>query len=147
MAKGDLVPREDHVSVYCKATSLDNGIPQAPAFTVTETNQELSTNWIEFLGVANREAAIVEILRCLRSKLRIRRGALAVFNVGSVIDSLQAHLALRAWIEHDPEHTDRYHDPSHAVLAGIPFDIPTANAVGELIAARILETHPVTPEA
>lgn len=107
--KGDRVPDSDHISRYCRGSSVEsNGTINRMAFRIRNEEEYLSVNWLEFLKKPSREEEIDEIQNVLRKKLTLgSRSRIAVANVGSLIDHIRAERILK--VQHEPEPEDQSH--------------------------------------
>jgi hypothetical protein len=90
------------------------------AFILRSTEEVLSVNWLDCLGLSDRAAELAEIWRVLGLKLKIRGNAkLAVLNVGNARSTVQAGTPDRRNIDilHDPdEKPGAWTDPSHSSI-------------------------------
>ncbi len=119
--EGDPLPDDDHVSRYCKPSSVGaNGLPLASAFRLRASESSLSVNWLEALGESTTDEAIAQVRARFLAKgfgLRVN-GRFAVVNVGAAKAGVREELSLSLRIEHDPLPDD----PSHAAITGFPVD-------------------------
>jgi len=119
--EGDPLPDDDHVSRYCKPSSVDaNGLPLASAFRLRTSETSLSVNWLEALAAESTGAAVARVRALFLARgfgLRAT-GRFAVLNNGAAKAAVRERLSLSLRIEHDPLHDD----PSHAAISGFPAD-------------------------
>jgi hypothetical protein len=117
---GELLSGEDHVSRYCKPSTVEDDLPSVSAFMLRTGEDHLSVNWLEYFGVLDKPAAIQRIREAFHSKgYRLRKGGrLAVLNIEGirVIAQESAQNSLRV------EHLPREDDPSHAGILGYSVD-------------------------
>ena len=133
------LPDRDHVSRYCKPSTVNNGVPLATAFTPRENEPYLSVNWLEYFHEASPSAAMKRVREAFDDKnYQVRRnGMFAVLNVGAVkaiaFDTIQMHLGI--------EHMPLADDPSHCGIKGYTCtDLAVAAAIATLPLPRDL--HP-----
>ncbi len=115
--QGDPLPDDDHVSRYCKPSSVDSlGLPLASAFQLRSDEDSLSVNWLESFGAASVDDAIGRVRAAfLDSGFGLRaNGRFAVLDVGAAKSAVRAEVGLSLRIEHDPLPDD----PSHAGISG-----------------------------
>ena len=119
--EGDPLPDDDHVSRYCKPSSVGaHGLPLASAFRLRASESSLSVNWLEALGAGSTSDAVAQVRALFRARgfaLRAN-GRFAVLNVGAAKAVVRQELGLSLRIDHDP----RPDDPSHAAITGFPAD-------------------------
>lgn len=145
--KNEPVPDSDHVARYCGGASLDNGQVSGASFKLKvkadgNLQEYLSVNWLEYLGKKNRAAEISEIRRVLATKMKLGSTAkLAVLQVGEVKEYVaqEAPDRRRLRVLHRPDEPPGKPDPSHSGIFDTGDDEDT---IVELIAQRVLETHP-----
>lgn len=119
--EGDPLPDDDHVSRYCKPSSVGaQGLPLASAFRIRASESALSVNWLEIFGASSTDDAVDRIRTLfLASGFGLRvNGRFAVLNVGAAKAVVREELGLSLRIEHDPLPDD----PSHAGISGLPAD-------------------------
>lgn len=119
--QGDPVPDDDHVSRYCKPSSVGaHGLPLASAFRLRSYEDFLSVNWLETLGAASMQDAVgrVRALFLARGFGLRANGRFAVLDVGAAKAVVRDEVALSLRIEHDPLPDD----PSHAGISGFAAD-------------------------
>ncbi len=117
---GELLSSEDHVSRYCKPTTVEDDLPSVSAFMLRTGEDHLSVNWLEYFGVLSRHTAVQRIREAFQSKdYRLgKSGQLAVLNVAAISNIAHeiAHGSLRV------EHLPLEDDPSHAGILGYSAD-------------------------
>ncbi len=138
--KDDLLPNEDHISRYCKGTSLnEDGTVSGGSFKLRDGETYLSVNWLEFLKRASRDEEIAEIRRILKTKINPGGTAkIAVLNVGEIC----AHVAeetVGIEVRHRPDEPDNITDPSHS---GIFDTFQDEDLIVELIAEKVQANYP-----
>lgn len=113
---GDPLPDEHHVLRYCPPSKIDDdGLPAVEAFLPRETDNFLSTNWMEYFNEAEVDDVVAQVLVVLRKKLTIKRkGQLAQLNVSDARCAARAAGYGNVNIEERPENGD----PSHAGIVG-----------------------------
>lgn len=135
----DRVPDSDHISRYCGgAQTHEDGRISGTAFRLRESEEYLSVNWLEYLGLADRHSQIEEMRRVLRAKLKLGSQArLAVLNAGRLHEHVASASPDRRMLDilHEPEPVD----PSHAGIFGLR---PDDTLIAELIAQVVQETYP-----
>ena len=139
--KDDPIPRDHHVSRYCGGVSLLNGGVTGASFLLKDDEEYLSVNWLDFLGLDNRDGEIEEVRRVLATKLTLGSTAiLAVLNVGDTQDHVRQNSQddrdLR--VLHRPDEPPDKPDPSHSGIFDTNED---EQLIAELIAAKVLETY------
>ncbi len=119
--EGDPLPDDDHVSRYCKPSSVgSSGVPLASAFRLRASESSLSVNWLEALSTATTDEAVAQVRALFLARgfgLRAN-GRFAVLNVGAAKAVVREELGLSLRIDHDPLPDD----PSHAAITGFPAD-------------------------
>ena len=138
--QGDEIPDSDHVSRYCKPSSisLSTGRPTGASFRLRENEAFLSINWLEELNQTSRESEINELRQVFKNKpfQVATTGVFAVINVGrtksSVVEGAPDSTVLK--FIHEPEDDD----PSHSGIFGFTHE---ENLIAELIADSVIETH------
>ena len=119
--QGDPLPDDDHVSRYCKPSSVGaRGLPLASAFRLRASESSLSVNWLEALGAATTDDAVAKVRALfLASGFGLRaNGRFAVLNVGAAKAAVREELGQSLRIDHDPLPNDQ----SHAAISGFPAD-------------------------
>ena len=111
---------EDHVSRYCKPSTVDDGSPLAAAFTLRDGEPYLSVNWLEFFGEKNQKAAIDNVRNAFARKgFGVRpNGLFAVLNVDAAKSAAFECSQMDLCINHMP-YSD---DPSHSGISGYSSD-------------------------
>jgi hypothetical protein len=139
----DVVPDGDHVTRLCSRAQLnEDGWPEATAFILKPNEPYLSVNWLEHLGIEDRQGQVAEVLRVLRTKRDVRASAkLALLNVGGSRAAVQAGTTDRLEIEfrHEPEDEDS----SHSGIYNLPLADTTIEAA-EQLAMAVLQVFPVS---
>ena len=136
----DRVPDTDHISRYCGgAQILPDGRISGTAFRLRELEQYLSVNWLEYLGLGDRDSEIAEVRRVLVAKGRNlgTTARLAVLNAGVLREHVASASADHRVLDilHEPEPKD----PSHAGIYGLRRD-DTLMEIAELIAQAVQDT-------
>jgi hypothetical protein len=139
--KDEPIPPDHHVSRYCRGGSLLNGEVTGASFFLRDDDEYLSVNWLDFLGLGDRDSEIVEVRRVLGTKLIMGSTAiLAVLNVGNTQDHVrqnsQDNRHLR--ILHRPDEPPDKPDLSHSGIFDTKED---EQFIAELIAEKVLETY------
>ena len=119
--QGDPLPDDDHVSRYCKPSSVGaNGSPLAGAFRLRASESSLSVNWLEALGAEITDEALAQVraLFLARGFALSANGRFAVLNVGAAKAVVREELGFLLRFDHDP----LPNDPSHAANSGFPAD-------------------------
>ena len=113
---GDPLPDEHHVLRYCPPSKIDDdGLPAVEAFLPRESDNFLSTNWMEYFNEGEVGDVIAQVLVVLRKKLTIKgKGKLARLNVGEAKSAARAAGYGNVNIEERPEKGDL----SHAGIVG-----------------------------
>ena len=114
--RGDALPDTDHVSRYCKPSTVLNGEVQLSAFLFRDGEDYLSVNWLEYLKTPDLDSAIYVVKETLRRKgFDVRpRGLFAVLNVGDIKEAIHATIKTIPRVEHLPSNNDA----SHAGISG-----------------------------
>lgn len=137
--KGDPLPPLDHIARYCSYSTLwEDGTVAPTAFRLRLSKEDyLSVEWLECLKQCDRVSEINEMRRLLtRKNFKLSPKALiAVLNVGAVCEHIEANSSFKIRILHEPSSID----PSHS---GIYDTIQDEIMISELIAEKIIETHP-----
>lgn len=136
---GESLPCEDHIARYCGYTTLsEDGKVSSTAFRLRKDKEQyLSVQWLECLQQSDRLSEIRDLRRILSSnnfKLG-PKGKIAVLNVGSVCDYVEACSQFKIRVLHEP----KAGDPSHS---GIHDTIQDERLISELIAEKVIETYP-----
>lgn len=138
--KDDPIPPDHHVSRYCGGGSLLNGQITGVSFYLRAEEEYFSVNWLEFLGLGDRDSDIGEIRRVLSTKRNLGSTAkIAVLNVGDMKDHVRQNSPdprdLR--VLHRPDEPPDMPDPSHSGIFDTRQD---EQLIAELIAEKVLET-------
>ncbi len=114
------IPDRDHLSRYCKPSTVDDGLPTASAFELRPGEDHLSVNWLEYLGAPDVATAIQLVRGAFRDKAyRLRPGGrFAVFRCGAAKLAVGDGTGRLLRIEHLPLVVD----PSHAGVLGYGVD-------------------------
>ena len=102
------LPNEDHISRYCKPSSIDErGIPMSAAFGLRQGEDYLSVNWLEYFGETDLSAAVERVREVFRSKdFQVRpNGRFAVLNVGAAKIAVHEAAKRALSIDHLPSVT------------------------------------------
>lgn len=114
------IPDDDHLSRYCKPSTVDDGLPTASAFELRPGEDHLSVNWLEYFRTPELATAIQLVRGAFQDKAyRLRPGGrFAVFRCGvaklAVGDGTGSLLSI--------EHLPLADDPSHAGVFGYGVD-------------------------
>jgi hypothetical protein len=139
----DRVPDTNHISRYCGGAHVhENGRISGTAFRLRELEEYLSVNWLESLGLADRDPQIAEIRRVLEAKgLKIgSKARLAVLNSGRLREHVASASPDRRML--DILHTPELLDPSHTGIFGLPRD---DRLIAELVAEVVQDVYPAKP--
>ena len=114
------IPDDDHLSRYCKPSTVDDGLPTASAFELRPGEDHLSVNWIEYFGVPDVAAAMHLVRGAFHDKTyRLRPGGrFAVFRCGAAKIAVGDRTGSPLSIEQRP----LADDPSHAGVSGYGVD-------------------------
>jgi len=136
--KQNKIPDKDHISRYCKPSSIDNGEIQAAAFLIRKNEPNLSVNWLEFLECKNRKKEIKKIREIYSTKLVVKHTAqLAVLNVGKMREHVKRESPDGRNL--DVQHIPSINDPSHSGIFNVK---PDQELIAELILETVQETYP-----
>ena len=110
------LPDEDHVSRYCKPSTVEYGMPMSAAFMPRPSEEYLSVNWLEHFGEPTLASAIGKVRAVFSEKgYRLaRNGRFAALNVGAVKRAVPKHIGVTLSINHIPFDDDQ----SHAGIIG-----------------------------
>ena len=112
----ELLP-SDNVARYCSPRHLGgDGLPLEAAFHLRDSENYVSTNWLEHFHPADRPFQLDCLRQSLKRKLNIGRNArLAVLNVETAVVACKSKLSLdiRFITLDDPD------DPSHTGIYGM----------------------------
>ena len=134
--RGDRLPDKDHISRYCKFTSLVNDQPSGTSFMLRTDDEYFSVNWLEYFGLKDCQEQMSQVRQNIKLNLA-PRGKFAVLNVGNVINYVRENGPDNRVLSvfHEPEEDD----PSHSGIHGYGFE---DDWVADLIAEVVQETHP-----
>lgn len=126
------IPDEDHVARYCKPSHAPNGEIEAGAFAPRESEDYLSTNWLEYFSHSGQEEQIDEVRKAFKNKgFQVKKkGLFAVLNVGATKLNIP-----KLAVVHKPN----FNDPSHS---GIYYDRDDVELNAELIRQTITDKYP-----
>jgi hypothetical protein len=138
------LPSEDHVSRYCRPSSVDqvSGLPSGAAFLRTVKNgvleEYLSVNWLEKISIEAQYTQVEELKALFISKgYKLKStGRFAILNVGKAIENAQSN-GFEIDIFHDPSKSD----DSHSSISNMPAEGDDI-ALAELIAMNVITTYP-----
>ena len=134
------LPDADHVSRYCKPTTIENGMPLSIAFMLRENEDYLSVNWLECFRLPNLIDAVNSVscvFRCNGYGVS-KNGMFAVFNVGATKTIINKTTKNTLCIEHMPFDNDT----SHSGIFG--YTINEAYVAEELmIHLNRCDVHPI----
>jgi hypothetical protein len=139
--KGDRVPDADHVSRLCGGSHIrEDGSIAPTAFRHRPNEDYLSVNWLEFLQLPDRAAALAEVGRALATQRSIGATArLAVLNAGVIRQLAGEHSYLPQFdVRHETEDA-AVADLSHSGIYCIADDDLTS---AEFLSRAILGLHP-----
>ena len=110
------LPDEDHVSRYCKPSTVEHGMAMSAAFIPRPSEEYLSVNWLEYFDEPTRDTAIERVRAVFSEKgYRVsRNGRFAVMNVGAAKGAVPKDMGLTLSISHIPLEEDQ----SHAGILG-----------------------------
>ncbi len=140
--KDEPIPPDHHISRHCKKSSLsESNDVTAASFYLRSNDDYLSVNWLEFLGLGDRDSEIAEIRRVLSTKITPGSTAkIAVLNVGQMKDHVRKNSQDRRDLRvlHRPDEPPDKPDPSHSGI----FDTSQDQlSLTELIVQKVIETH------
>ena len=139
--KDDPIPPDHHISRYCKGSSILDDEVTGASFALRDDDDYLSVNWLEFLGLGDRNDEIEEVRRVLGTKLRVTGTAkLAVLNVSDTQDYVRQNSEddRDLKILHRPNEPPDKPDISHSGIFDTKED---EQLIADLIAERVLETY------
>ncbi len=110
------------------------------SFHLRADDEYLSVNWLEYLGLGDRDSEITEVRRVLSTKIKPGSTAkIVVLNVDYMKDHVRQnspdHRDLR--VLHRPDEPPDKPDPSHSGIFDTRQD---EQFIAELIAEKVLET-------
>ena len=138
---GDPVPDPHHISRLCKFMELaPDGRITGASFRLNPERDEksLSVNWLELLGLEDRESEMEEIRRVFNQKYTLgAQSKFAVLNVGEMKEHVLEKTLGRGHLSvlHDPEDNDL----SHSEIHGLNFE---DNLISVLIAVKVKKDYP-----
>jgi len=138
--KGDHLPADNHISRYCKFTTLseETGQPLGTAFMPRPNKDKfLSVNWLEYFGDIGIEAQLTEIRTHINLKIK-KSGRFSVLEVGNTLEYVNKNNDKEICITHEPSNGD----PSHSGIRGYSHE---DEMVGDLIAETVNSVHPAIP--
>ena len=105
------LPDEDHVSRYCKPSTVEHGMPMSAAFMPRPSEEYLSVNWLEYFGKPTLDSAIDKVRAVFSEKgYRVaRNGRFAALNVGAVKGAVPTDIGITLSINHIPFDDDQSH--------------------------------------
>lgn len=114
-----------------------------------DTDDALSVNWLEFLGGADRTAALAEVQQvlCMKLKKVSKNSRIVILNVSRALTAVDVCLngKVKVAILHNPDRDEgKWEDPSHSSVYGLTRSldaITTATALRD----AIIEVHPAVP--
>ena len=114
------IPDRDHLSRYCKPSTVDDGLPTASAFELRPGEDHLSVNWLEYFAAPDVATAVHLVQGAFHDKAyRLRPGGrFAVFPCGAAKIAVGDGTGRPVRIEHLP----LAEDPSHAGVFGYASD-------------------------
>ena len=135
--KGDRLPPQDHIARYCGGSHISEDSQMAPtAFHLRPGEEYLSVRWLEYLKQGDRLSEIREVRRFLSESMRLGATArIGVLNVGEVCTYVEEATGLSIRVLHEPVPGDLSH-------SGIHDTAQDEDLIAELIAEKVLETHP-----
>jgi hypothetical protein len=137
LLKGDIIPDTNHVSRYCKSSSINKGKPEASAFILRESENELSVNWLECLNCENRDFEIVKMREIYNQYISLgAKAKIVALNVGKIRTNVKSSKLLNnrdISVTHDPYTVNGIVDETHSLVHNM-------RPENELIAELIVET-------
>ena len=127
------LPDTDHVSRYCKPTTVGrDGLPMAAAFELRAGEDHLSVNWLEYFGAHVPEGAVERVRNAFEAKgYRLgRNGRFAALNVGDAKTAVSETVGGPARIQHLPVDDDESHSGVFGYAAD---DLAVAVAIKALV--------------
>jgi len=136
---GNALPSSDHIARYCGGSQIDEDGQIAPtAFHLRQDQDEeyLSVHWLEILNKSDRISEISAVRDMMGKKLRLGKTAkIAILNVGEALDYVEYKSCFSIRILHEPNHDYLSH-------SGIYDTKQDEDLISELLAEKVLETHP-----
>ena len=110
------LPDEDHVSRYCKPSTVEHRMPMSAAFIPRPSEEYLSVNWLEYFGEPTLDSAIDKVRAVFSKKgyTVARNGRFAALNIGAAKRAVPKDMGLTLRINHIPLDDDQ----SHAGILG-----------------------------
>jgi hypothetical protein len=136
------LPDDDHISRYCKPSTVDDGIPMFTAFIPRQDEDHLSVNWLEYFGETELNAAVERVREVFHSKGFTLRpnGRFAVLNVEAARTAVHEAVGRTLNIDHLPLSDD----PSHSGILGYSSeDLAVAVELAALITPQ--DIHQAVP--
>ena len=133
------LPDNDHISRYCKPSTVERGIPLSAAFMPKRGEDYLSVNWLEYFGEPALDTAIDLVRQVFRHKnYQVRpKGRYAVLKVGDAKMAAYESVGYTLSIDHLPLSDDQ----SHAGIRGYGSeDLAVAVELAALVTHR--DVHP-----
>ena len=127
----------DHVSRYCKPSTVEHGIPMPAAFLPRPNEEYLSVNWLEFFGEPALDAAVDSVRSVFAQKsYRVApNGRFAVLNIGAAKTAAYESVGRALRIDYLPLSDDQ----SHAGILGYTSDdLAVAIELAALVAQQDL---------
>lgn len=132
--RGDRLPDQDHISRYCKPTTLlENGQPSGASFMPRPDDEFLSVNWLEYFALSDRQEQITQVLRVIRLR-PAATAKIAVLNIGRILNRISRNSDRVLAVLHEPEEDD----PSHSGIHGYRHE---DDLVADLIAEEVREIY------
>ena len=131
----------DHVSRYCKPSTVEHGIPMPAAFLPRPNEEYLSVNWFEFFGEPTLCAAVDRVRRVFAQKGYdvVPNGRFAVLNIGAAKTAAYENVGRALRIDHLPLGDDH----SHAGILGYTSnDLAVATELAALVTQQ--DVHQAT---
>ena len=128
---------EDNVARYCAPRKIVEGMPSFEAFLLRDGEDFLSTNWLEYFHVSDRQLQMLGVRHALDGKgfHTNVNGVFAVLNVGYSTGQVRDATLIFRLLGQDV-------DPSHTGVFGYQVsDTNTAIA----LSLSVLGVHPVIP--
>ena len=136
----DSIPDEDHVSRYCKPSTIaESGLPMAASFLLREGEEYLSVNWLEYLRQPDLPTALDLVRSSFRQKgFRLaRNGQFSVLRVAAIKTAAAEAAGRQLRLQHLPSPLDK----SHAGIFGYaPEDLAIAAELAAIVTSQ--DVHP-----
>lgn len=153
MAKGDLIPHDNHVLRHVGKSKVEqDGRVNGAAFMLRSCEEGLSVQWRQAAGDGSVADQLQAILRVLSARRKVRKtDYLVELPVGQtrarVLESArQLTLEVELRFEHHPIEQDEFgpEDPFHSEIRGIPeLEEGVAMALGDIIAECVSSQYSV----